>query len=90
MMGNSFVFRRCLVSILIILSSGFSLAAQTEVITLTPNTQQQKKKQEEKGPEKPVVKEVPKARKQARPAVVVKPKVKVKPIKIIRPKIKKP
>jgi hypothetical protein len=37
--------------------------------------------------QKPEIKEVPKSRKQMKPAVVVKPKV--KPIKIIRPKIKK-
>jgi len=36
------------------------------------------------------IKEVPKARKQSRPAVVAKPKVKVKPVKIVRPKIRKP
>ena len=42
-------------------------------------------------PNKPDIREVPKARKQARPpVVVVKPNIKVKPIKVIRPKIKRP
>ncbi|MEJ7560329.1 MAG: hypothetical protein WKF66_18615 [Pedobacter sp.] len=40
--------------------------------------------------DKPDIKEVPKSRKQSRPAVVSKPNVKIKPIKIMRPKIKKP
>jgi len=39
---------------------------------------------------KPEIKEVPRARKQQRPSIVLKPNVKVKPIKIIRPKIKRP
>lgn len=41
-------------------------------------------------PNKTDIVEVPKARKQARPPVVVKPNVKVKPIKVIRPNIKRP
>lgn len=41
-------------------------------------------------PQKSEIKEIPKARRQSRPPVVVKPKIKVKPIKVIRPKIKKP
>jgi hypothetical protein len=41
-------------------------------------------------PDKPDIKEVPKSRKQSRPAVVSKPNVKIKPIKIVRPKIRKP
>ncbi|TKC60198.1 hypothetical protein FBD94_14905 [Pedobacter hiemivivus] len=40
-------------------------------------------------PNKPDIREVPKARKQSRPPVV-KPNIKVKPIKVIRPKIKRP
>lgn len=49
-----------------------------------------KEKQEQKAdPGKPDIVEVPKARKQPRPEIVVKP-IKVKPIKIIRPKIKRP
>lgn len=41
-------------------------------------------------PQKSEIKEIPKARRQSRPPVVVKPHIKVKPIKVIRPKIKKP
>lgn len=41
-------------------------------------------------PNKPDIAEVPKARKQTRPPVVVKPNIKVKPIKVIRPNIKRP
>ena len=37
----------------------------------------------------PEIKQVPKARRQAKPTVI-KPVIKVKPIKIVRPKIKKP
>ena len=58
---------------------------------------QQQDKKKDKGekkpnqkPDKPDIKKVPKARKQTRPIVVVKPKIKVRPIKIIRPKIKRP
>lgn len=40
-------------------------------------------------PEKPDIREVPKARKQSRPPVV-KPNIKAKPVKVIRPKIKRP
>ncbi len=39
---------------------------------------------------KPTVIKVPKARKQGRPQIIVKPNIKIKPIKIIRPNIKKP
>lgn len=42
--------------------------------------------QEQRGIQKPEIKEVPKSRKQLKPAVV---KPKVKPVKIVRPKIKK-
>ncbi|MGY3054137.1 hypothetical protein ACVWYG_002340 [Pedobacter sp. UYEF25] len=61
--------------------------------------QQDKKKDKDKSnskekpnqkPDKPDIKKVPKARKQTRPIVVVKPNIKVRPIKIIRPKIKRP
>jgi hypothetical protein len=41
-------------------------------------------------PKKPDIIAVPKARKQTRPPVVMKPNIKVKPIKVIRPKIKRP
>ena len=41
-------------------------------------------------PDKPDIREVPKARNQGRPPIVVKPNVKVKPIKVIRPNIKRP
>ena len=41
---------------------------------------------DKQAPQKPEIKEVPKARKQLKPAAV---KPKVKPVKIIRPKIKK-
>jgi hypothetical protein len=41
-------------------------------------------------PDKPDIREVPKARRQSRPTVVAKPNVRIKPIKIIRPRIKKP
>jgi hypothetical protein len=47
------------------------------------------KPNDKSGPDKPDIREVPKARKQARPPVV-KPNIKVKPIKVIRPKIKRP
>lgn len=57
---------------------------------------QDKKKQTSKKEAKDIdnkqvepIKQVPKSRKQLKPAVV-KPTVKVKPIKVIRPKIKKP
>lgn len=51
-----------------------------------------KKEKPEQKPDvdKPIIKEVPKARKQSRPIIVAKPNVKIKAIKIIRPKIKKP
>lgn len=63
----------------------------------TPGDQEQEEKQE-KNKKKPDVKsdgertdirEVPKARRQFRPPVVVKPTVRAKPVKIIRPKIKR-
>jgi hypothetical protein len=41
---------------------------------------------DKQGPQKPEIKEVPKARKQLKPAAV---KPKVKPIRIVKPKIKK-
>lgn len=41
-------------------------------------------------PDQPGIREVPKARKQSRPPIVVKPKIKAKPVKVIRPKIKRP
>lgn len=53
-------------------------------------TAKQKKEVEKTDVPKSEIKEVPKARKQSRPAVVAKPNVKIKPIKINRPKIKKP
>ncbi|MEQ7800366.1 hypothetical protein ABDJ41_11220 [Pedobacter sp. ASV1-7] len=40
-------------------------------------------------PNQPDIQKVPKARKQGRPPVVIKPKIKAKP-KVIRPKIKRP
>lgn len=50
----------------------------------------QKKEVEKPEVSKSEIKEVPKARKQSRPAVVAKPNIKIKPIKINRPKVKKP
>ncbi len=44
---------------------------------------------ETKETQKPDIKEVPKSRKQPKPAVV-KPNVKIKPVKIVKPKIRKP
>jgi hypothetical protein len=55
-------------------------------IAKKPNTD----KSNVENPNKPDIKEVPKSRKQSRPAVVSKPNVKIKPIKIVRPKIRKP
>jgi hypothetical protein len=40
-------------------------------------------------PNRPDIQKVPKARKQGRPPVVIKPKIKAKP-KVIRPNIKRP
>ncbi|HET8828966.1 MAG TPA: hypothetical protein VFM79_06475 [Pelobium sp.] len=51
--------------------------------------QQEKQKPNTPAPAKPGVKKVPKARKQARPKVIIKPNIKVKP-KIIRPNVRKP
>lgn len=48
------------------------------------------KTQEKQQPNNPAVIKVPKARKQERPQVIVKPNIKIKPIKIIKPKIRKP
>jgi len=49
---------------------------------------QEQKKLNQK-PDKLEIKEVPKAKRQVKPAAV-KPNIKVKPIKIIKPKIKRP
>ncbi|MBB4110493.1 hypothetical protein [Pedobacter zeae] len=41
------------------------------------------------GPDDPIIKQVPKAKRQVKP-MTVKPNVKIKPIKIIKPRIKRP
>jgi hypothetical protein len=100
-MPRSFISRTCVASILIMVFPVLVWAQQHAVEP--PVLNQQEKKQEEKqqdsrksgknekpDPDKPDIKEVPKARKQSRPEVVVKPNIKVKPIKIIRPKIRRP
>lgn len=76
---------------------------QNKVVLLTDTNrfqrQDEKKEKKEKSdektankqePNKPEIREVPKARKQSRPPVVVKPNIKVKTIKVIRPNIKRP
>ncbi|MCZ4244250.1 hypothetical protein [Pedobacter punctiformis] len=73
------------------------VVVQDSSITIAPDQSQEKKKK--KSSEKqdkaqqpeidPTIKQVPKARKQLKPAAI-KPAIKVKPIKIIRPKIKRP
>lgn len=50
----------------------------------------EKKQEPRQATEKPDIREVPKARRQTRPPVVVKPNIKPKPVKVIRPKIKRP
>lgn len=57
--------------------------------TVDPETKKSDTKRvdpDKQDPKKPEIKEVPKARRQLKPAAV---KPKVKPVKIIRPKIKK-
>jgi hypothetical protein len=48
-----------------------------------------KKPDNKQEPNRPDIQKVPKARKQGRPPVVIKPKIKAKP-KVIRPNIKRP
>lgn len=80
--------------------AGYANVVPIEIVNLTDTIKVQKqddkketkkeKTQEKKRSGNPVIVEVPKARKQTRPQVIVKPKINIKPIKIIRPRIKKP
>lgn len=51
---------------------------------------EKEKAEKKKQPDLQEIREVPKARNQGRPPIVIKPNVKVKPIKVIRPNIKRP
>ena len=78
---------------------GYSAPQDVMVINASNKQQDQdKEKQLQKGqeqkksdqkPDKPEIKEVPKAKRQVKPTAV-KPNIKVKTIKIIKPKIKRP
>ncbi|RKD16239.1 hypothetical protein BCY91_05025 [Pelobium manganitolerans] len=98
---NPMSIKKTLLSLILI--SLFPIAGWANTVSIEamnlPDTisvqKQDKKKETNKGktqkkqqPNNPTVKKVPKARKQPRPQVIVKPKI--KPIKVIKPKIKKP
>lgn len=105
-MGRSFILRTILTALLIssihfpVLATGLITPSasvpyqeekkQDDKKQVDEKTAKQKKEVEKTDVPKSEIKEVPKARKQSRPAVVAKPNVKIKPIKINRPKIKKP
>jgi hypothetical protein len=101
-MNNTSTIRILLKTILISLFplAGWAnvLPIKIVILTDTVKTQKQNDKEEikkedpkDKQPEnKPTIIKVPKARKQERPQIIVKPIIKIKPIKIIRPNIKKP
>lgn len=105
-MNRAFIFKILLTVIFILTLFPVvqaSVPIEKILLTNTANYQQQdeknnkdkKKPKTEKGdikqePNKPDIREVPKARKQSRPPVVVKPNIKAKPIKVIRPNIKRP
>jgi hypothetical protein len=98
-MGRPFIFKTLLTSILILMLHPVVRADMPMKFLIDTARYGRQEDQKDKGkeksdqkpvPDKPVIKEVPKARRQTRPPVVVKPNIKVKPIKIIRPRIKKP
>lgn len=101
-MSKTCTFRTLLTVILVTLFSlaGLGSVLTVEIVNFADTVKYQKqadkeeikkeKPQDKQQPDKPVIKEVPKARKKTRPQVVAKPIIKIKPIKIIRPKIKKP
>lgn len=99
-MDRPHIFRALLTTFFVIaLLSVVQAAASIKTLSGdTANYQRQDEKKEKsrkkpdnkQEPVKPDIREVPKARKQSRPPVVVKPKIKAKPIKVIRPNIKRP
>lgn len=96
-MDKPFTFKLLIGSTFILLFPVITLAYVSPEKTIAGNSvsyQEQDPKKEKmetkQVPDKPDIGKVPKARKQSRPPVVVKPNIKPKPVKIIRPKIKKP
>jgi len=105
-MDRSFIFGVTIILLFVLSTNSSVLAAKSLAPNANAQYQEEKKQddkkevdekasKQKKEVEKPSVskteiKEVPKARKQSRPAVVAKPNIKVKPVKINRPKIKKP
>ncbi|TCC97810.1 hypothetical protein [Pedobacter hiemivivus] len=96
-MDRPFIFK-ALLACVFILATPFLLWATVPMKEGKKDQLQDESKQKPENKEKPTnnpspdkadIREVPKARKQARPPVV-KPNIKVKPIKVIRPKIKRP
>ncbi|MBC7654800.1 MAG: hypothetical protein H7098_10045 [Oligoflexus sp.] len=92
------LFKAILVSLFPL--AGLGNVLPVKIVNLTDTVKYQKKNdkeeikkedpQDKQQPNKPPIIKVPKARKQERPQVVIKPNIKIKPIKIIRPNIKKP